>query len=215
MTELAIFILLLLVILGGWLMVRIYRRRRLLATLAYRLGFRFSAHYDPALTGRLAGLYLMQQGHARRAYNSIKGRREDLEFIAFDFNYEIGLGKGRSSNQASIVLWKANRPLPSIVALRENSFHPLGKFAPFVSLTTRNPNLDRSFTLYSDFPEKAHEVLTDDLLRLLLHCQFANWEFNDRYIVLFADRFLSARQLHRLIQRGLQIANLLSEEKNA
>ena len=212
MTEPAIIIVILgILLLGGWLLVRYYRRRRLLATLAYRLRFRFSAHHDPALSDSLAGLYLMQLGHARNAYNVINGRREELELTAFDYSYETGLGSDRSSNHASVVIWKANLPLPSVVALRENDFSPLGKFASFVSLPTRNPHFDRSFTLYSNHPEKAAGVLTDDLLRLFLHCRYVNWEFNDRYVVLFADRLLSAPQLRRLIRRGLQIAKLLSD----
>jgi len=211
MTEPAIIIVILgILLLGSWLLVRYYRRRRALATIAYRLRFRFSAHHDPALPGSLAGLYIMQLGHARRAYNVINGRREDLELTAFDYSYETGLGRDRSSNHASVVICKGKHLLPSIVALRENSFHPLGKFSPFVTLPTRNPDLDRSFTLYSDHPEKAAGVLTDDLLRLLLHCRFVNWEFHDRYIVFFVDRLLSARQLRRLIQRGLQTAKLLA-----
>jgi len=211
MTEPAIVILiLLLLLLGSWLLVRYYRRRRVLATIAYRLRFRFSAQHDPALPHNLAGLYIMQLGHARRAYNVINGRREELELIAFDYNYETGLGQDRSINHASVVIWKGKHLLPSIVALRENSFHPLGKFAPFVSLPTRKPDFDRIFTLYSDHPEKALRVLTPDLQRLLLHCRYANWEFNDRYIVFFVDYLLSARQLRRLIRRGLQTAKLLA-----
>ncbi len=211
MTEPAIIIVILGILsLGCWLLVRYYRRRRLLATLAYRLGFRFSAHHEPDLPARLAGLYLMQLGHARRAYHLIKGRRDELELTAFDYCYETGLGRDHTTNHASVVIWKTSRPLPSIVALRENSFHPLGKFSSFVALPARNPDLDRYFTLYSDQPEKALSVLTDDLQRLLLHCQFVNWEFNDRYIIFFADRLLSAPQLRRLLRRSLQIAKLLA-----
>jgi len=211
MTESAIFIAFLgILLVGSWLLVRYYRRRRLLATLAYRLGFRFSAHCDPTLLGRFAGLYLMQLGHARRADREIKGRREELELTAFDYTYETGVGRDRSINHASVVVWKGKQILPSIVALCGNSFHPLGKFAPFVFSPTRNPDFDQAFILYSDPPEKALRVLTPDLLRLLLRCQGVNWEFNDRYIAFFTDRLLSARQLRRLIQRGLQITQFLS-----
>jgi hypothetical protein len=212
MTEPAIIIVILaILLLGSWLLVRYYQRRRALATLAYRLRLRFSAHHDPALPGRLAGLYLMQLGHARRAYHVISGRREDLELIAFDFSYETGLGSDRTSNQASVVVCKTIRVLPSIVALRDNSFQPLGKFSSFTSLATWSPNFDRTFALYADHPEKARRALTDDLQRLLLHCRHVNWELHDGYIVFFADRLLSAPQLRRLIHRALQTAQLLSE----
>jgi len=216
MTEPAIIIVILgILLLGSWLLVRYFRRRRLLATIAYRLRFRFSAQHDTALPDSLAGLYIMQLGHARRAYNVINGRRDVLELTAFDYSYETGLGRNRTSNHASVVICKGKHLLPSIVALRENSFHPLGKFSPFLSLPTRNPNFDRFFTLYSDHPEKALGVLTDDLLRLLLHCRYVNWEFNDRSIVFFADCLLSAPQLRRLIRRGLQIADRLKKNQES
>lgn len=212
MTEPAIIIVLLgILLLGSWLLVRYYRRRRILATVAYRMQFRVSAHLDYNLPGSLAGLYCMQRGYNRRACHVIRGRSGDLECTAFDYRYETGLGSGRSNHHASVVIWKGKRALPSIVALRENSFYPIGIFSPFVSLSTRSPDFNQLFTVYSDQPEKALEFLTDDLMRLLLHCRYANWEFHDRYIVLFADHPLPAIQLHRLIRRGLQTAELLSD----
>jgi hypothetical protein len=206
-----IIILLVLLLVGGWLLVRYYQRRRILAGLAYRLQFRFAARQDASLRRNLAGLYMMQLGHAARAYNYIVGRQDEFELTVFHYDYETGFGLGRSQNYATIVVWKTKTPLPSVVALRENRFQPIGRFLHFTKMKMPDSEFADALNLFSDFPEESLlPLFTPDVRQVLLQCRYANWEFHDRYIVFFVDRVLSARQLHRLIRRGLQIAKLLS-----
>lgn len=211
MTEPAIILVLLgILLLGSWLWVRSYRRRRVFARLAYRMRFRVSCHLDYDLPGSLADLYCMQRGHDQRACHVVRGRCGDFECTAFDYRYDTGLGSNRVSHLNSVVLWEGKHILPSMVMLRNNTFYPMGKFSSFVPVTGRNPDIDNVFTLYSDQPNKVPDVLTDELLSVLLRCRYANWEFHNRCIVSFSDRPLSAWQLHRLVRRGLRIAQLLS-----
>jgi hypothetical protein len=199
-------------ILIGWLVFYYRKRRQMLAGLALRLHMRYSSRDTMELLERLADLYLMQFGHSRRILNIIYGRHEERAVYAFDYRHETGSGQERIVHHYNVIVWQQKLDLPSIVALQNENFLPMGSFRNFTSLQSRDPKFDSLFQLYSDDPKTAEKWLTSNIRKILILSGDVNWEWNGNYIVFYTEKVLSALQITRLIHRGSLCCKLLEEQ---
>jgi len=208
MLEIAVSVGILVLLLTLVWLVSHRRRQGALATLALRMGLRYSVHDQFDLLDRFAGLYPMQFGHSARIFNVIHGRRDERHIMAFDYCYEVGAGQSRTTRYYSIVVWTLGKSMPALVALAEDDFDAMGRFASFEHLRLEDAAFDKRFHLYTDQVEAIRRFLTKPLRRIMLLCPKANWEFNDNYLAIFIEAESTPLLLARLIHYGNEVSKL-------
>jgi len=197
-----------------WVIYYYRKRRQMLAGLALRLQMRFSSGDTLDLLARLADCYLMQFGHSRRILNMLTSRREERTVFAFDYRYETGSGQDRTLHHYSVIAWQQKVSLPSVIALADQPFLPLGKFRSFSPMPTGDTKFDEAFTLYTDNAPAVQKLLTRDIQKILLDCGLINWQWQDQWTIFYTQSVLSALQIARLIHRGSHCCRLIADAKN-
>lgn len=105
--------------------VRQWRRRRMVARAAHRIGLRFAADDPLEMTRRYGAFALVRGGHSARAENVVFGRVKGCYLRAFDFSIEAGHGPHRAIRRCGVVaadarsamgdalLWRGEGACPS------------------------------------------------------------------------------------------------------
>ena len=180
----------------SWIVLAGRRRRLQRAFLAGRLRLRYTGQDTIGLGERLAGLYLMQLGHAGQITNILYGRRGTRNVFAFDYRYEAGAGTDRQVRRYTVVgCYEEAEPatyLPAVVALREEELRPLGVFRNYQAV----PGEWAGMRVFSDNPEQGRRVV--ERLGKLPEMNFEFW----RGILVFdAEEELDSGQIARLLTR--------------
>jgi hypothetical protein len=191
------------------LTVRYRRRRQMLAELALRLDMRFSADDCLGILDRLAGAYLTQHGHSKRVINVIQGRREQRQFLCFDYLFEVGVGQSRTVQRRTAVVWGQARALPSAVGLTGIKLEPVGRFCDFCRVRFEEQAAKTKFLVYSDAPGSAEALLSQSLCDNLDRCGDIVWEFCGNDLLLHSEKELSAFEIGSLMWRGWRCCDLL------
>ena len=204
------------VALGIWGVSRHFRRRRSLGSLALHLRLRFSPG-DPAdLMGVLGHFHLLRRGHSGRAYNVMRGKRQDRRLVVFDYAYEVGAGLSRCTCGHSVIAWQVGGEFPGMVGTRESRFSALGPFRRFAASETGDEAFDREYTVYTEDPGAIASVLRGPVRRQLRECAGLDWESRDGWWVFYSAGLLRPLVLARSIARtGRCVRRLAYVEQNS
>lgn len=133
---------------------------------------------DSSLVNRFAGAPF-DRGYSRSANNVFLGRHDGRDFVAFDYEYvtSSGSGKNRSSehHHYSVVAMNLGLATPGMAV------GPTGTFGKLINAVTGrdvqigNPAFDEVFTVTSPSPEFAVDVLSPDVVQVLMHHPDLAW----------------------------------------
>lgn len=142
---------------------------------------------DPSLVDRFHGSPF-GTGSGRRATNCLYGRHAGRAMVAFDYHYTTssGTGEDRSSTTHShaVVALNLGVRVPALAVSPEGT---IGRF--FGRLTNRDiqlgsPAFDHAFTVTSDDPRFAVDVLHPQMVQLLLQWPALSWRFEGDSMVV-------------------------------
>lgn len=111
----------------GWAGER--RVGRQLARWAEPRGWKLQRGDPDDLPVRWRRLWIMSQGHHRRAFDVIRGPVPGGEIFLFEYACERGLGRGRTTDVMTVAAIRQSRPVLPMLVVDPRRFEPVGCFA--------------------------------------------------------------------------------------
>ena len=121
------------------------KRRKELQVWASSHGLRFSSGKDHGMDSRFGAFKCLHLGHSRYANNVITGDWKGLPLVGFDYHYETGQGKNRSSHSFSAVVLASPVPLKPLHIRREGFFDKITEFFGLDDIDFESAEFSRRF----------------------------------------------------------------------
>lgn len=143
---------------------------------------------DPALVSRFAGPPF-DRGHDQQATNVLLGKHDGRHFVAFDYSYvtSSGSGSNRSSqtHHYSVVALNLGLSTPGLAVGPTSTFGRIWNAVTGRDVQVGNPLFDETFTVTSPSPEFAVDLLTPDVVNVLLHHPDLAWRLVGESMLVF------------------------------
>ncbi len=140
-----------------WAAMQARKRREALAALADALRFSFDPDMNASFDERFQQFGLFQQGHTRRAYNTMRGTAvvggADHNVIMGDYKYTITSHNGKSTTNTtyhlSYVLVDIDLQTPELVIRKEHFFDKVGAALGFDDIDFESAEFSRKYAVKS------------------------------------------------------------------
>lgn len=158
-------------------MLRARERRDGLARLAERFGWEFDPSSDYSHDDRFPDLSAFQQGHSRRAFNTLRGAL-GVEAAAWpvqmgDFEYKVTQSNGKTTTTTTYsfsyaIVQTPYRLAPNLTVRREGLFDKLAAVLGFDDIDFESEEFSRRFQVKSSDKRFAYDMLHPRMMDYLL-----------------------------------------------
>ena len=213
-----IFILFVLLIIGGAIFAAIAarRRRNALFELAARLGLNFSPGNDCELADRFGFLDKLAQGSNRYVCNVISGNYRQNQVLVFDYHYETHSTDSNGHTQTHhhyfscfILLLPTN--FPELKITHEGLFSKIAQALGYEDIDFESAEFSRTFCVRSKDRKFAYDVCNAQMMEYLLANRDLSLEIEGPALALAFDTRLSAAEIESNLKRLLEIRLRLPE----
>jgi hypothetical protein len=207
-----IFILFVLLIIGGaiYSAIAARRRREELFELAARLGLDFSAANNYGLAERFGFLDKLAQGSNRYACNVISGAYRQNQVLVFDYHYETHSTDSNGNSQTHhhyfsffILLLPIN--FPELKITREGLLSKIAQALGYEDIDFESAEFSRTFCVRSKDRKFAYDVCNAQMMEYLLANRDLSIEIEGPALALAFDTRLSAAEIETDLNRLLEI----------
>jgi hypothetical protein len=142
------------------------KRRQKLALVADQLGLTFEPDKKSPATLGVAGCKLLSRGHARRAYNRMRGTVEDVDMLLFDYQFTTGSGKNSSTHSQTVAAFTfPGRTLPAFELHPEHFFNRIGAALGFDDIDfDTHPEFSKRYNLTGTDESAVRDLFTSAVL---------------------------------------------------
>ena len=144
------------------------QRRKKLSAWAMNNGLSFDSSKDRGMDDRFGEFKCLRRGSSRHAFNIMEGDWAGLPMTAFDYHYETGSGKNRSTHRFSAVILASPIPLKPLYIRREGFFDKLTEFFGFDDIDFESAEFSRRFYVKSPDRRWAYDVIHQRMMEYLL-----------------------------------------------
>ena len=216
--EVIIFILFAaLVVAGGiWSAIAARKRREAFATLAARLGLRFSSDRDHGLAERFRFLDKLAQGSNRYAYNVLSGDYQGHPVLALDYHYETRSTDSKGRRQThhhhfSFFILLLPRGFPELTISREGIFSKVAQAFGYDDIDFESHEFSRKFCVRGKDKKFAYDVCHTRTMEYLLANPDLTIEIEESALAIAFSRCLKDDEIEPNLKRLLQIRLLLPD----
>jgi len=183
---------------AGWFIIAHFqqqKRCRELLALATAKELFFAPDADNAHT-RFGGFEPLDNHRHPSSSNLLHGRRGEIEWLIFDFQYVIGAGKNKRTHRFGVVA--AIVPLHfRRLTIRPEGF--LDKMQQFVTgsadIPIQNEPFNRRYHVTCDVPKFAHDVLHPQMIELLMAGTPMHWQLGGDVILIHRRGLFTAEEI--------------------
>ena len=175
------------------------KRRKELAAWAASKGMRFYPSRDREMDDRFSDFKCLRRGGSRYAYNAVSGRTDELDLIAFDYHYETGSGKNRSTYHFSAVIVTSPFPLKPLFIRREGFFDKVTEFFGVDDIDFESAEFSRKFFVKAPDKRWAYDVIHQRMMEYLLSGPKFAVQFDSGHIIVWNDRTLKVEEFESAI----------------
>ncbi len=192
-----------------WGIVAAKKRREALDALAQELGLAFSA--DDPLKGQafgrsqgfLAGLFgserkglpgrfgqfgALSQGDSHRGYNVMRGELGGRQLTAFDYQYDTGSGKNRSTHHLSAAVVTLGCRFPELVIRPENLFDKVAAVMGLDDIDFESHEFSKRFYVSCRDRKLAYDIVTTEMMSYLLAHRGWSIELDGADVMIWTGR---------------------------
>jgi len=172
----------------GVLVYGLYRaaqRRKALRAWAVRNGLSFDPSHDGSMDERFPDFGCLHQGGDRYGYNCMIGPQRGRTVLAFDYHYETGSGKDRTSHHFSAVILASGVPLKPLHIRSEGFFDRVGEFFGFDDIDFESAEFSREFRVTSPDRRWAYDVIHARMMAYLLAAPRMSIQFDSGHVIVW------------------------------
>jgi hypothetical protein len=213
-----IFILFVLLIIGGaiWAAIAARKRREALFELAARLGLDFRPGNDFDLAKRFGFLDKLAQGSNRYAFNILSGNYRQNEVLVFDYHYETHSTDSKGRRQThhhyfSFFILLLPVSFPELKVTREGLLSKIAQAIGYDDIDFESAEFSRRFCVRSKDRKFAYDVCHPRMMEYFLANRDLSLEIEAQALALAFDTRLSATEIEHNLQRLLEIRLRLPE----
>jgi hypothetical protein len=168
----------------------IYSKKRhdAMKHLAAELGFQHDARSSD-VHSRFERFQPLNVGRSRRSKNHLHGRRREIEWNIFDYQYRTGSGKNAKTHSIGVIAAAVPVQLPAMQVRPENMFDRLAAMAGFDDINFESEQFSRRYHVSSNNRRACYEVIHPQMMEYLLAMPDANWQLSGREIALIRNGF--------------------------
>ena len=163
------------------------QRRKALAAWAAGNGLSFTPDKDSGFDDRFSDLDCLKQGSDRYAYNIMQGDWRDRGLTAFDYHYETGSGKNRTSHYFSAVILDSPIPLKPLYIRREGLFDKITEFFGYDDIDFESAEFSRNFYVKSPDRKWAYDVIHTRMMEYLMSAPEFSVQFDAERVIAWRD----------------------------
>lgn len=192
-------------------------RQKALQKVAYQLELDYQATDAYDLSKQLADFRLFRKGSSKRVYNILRKQEELMAFDVriFDYRYLRYAGKRMKRHEQTVFfLHSTQLGLPEIWMQPETVLHKIGELLGMDDIDfVRFPKFSSQYRLTGDDDEFVRHHFTDAVLNYFTLEKGWSMEGVGYYLILYKkDRVLSAQEIGRFYQQGMEVFRLLSDK---
>ena len=179
------------------------KRRKELMAWANSRRLTFAPGKDHNMDSRFGAFKCLHCGDSRYAYNVITGDWKGLPFVGFDYHYETGSGKNRSTHTFSAVVLGSPVPLKPLYIRREGFFDKITEFFGLDDIDFESAEFSRKFYVKAQDKRWAYDVIHQRMMEYLLLAPEFTLQFDFGAVIAWrdqlfgVDKFESAAELIR------------------
>lgn len=190
-----------------------FLRRKELAAVAQRLGFRFHPGGNFGFERMFAFFELFSRGSGRRSYNLIEGREEETDIRMFDYVYHTGSGKNRRTHRKTVCLLEipVKRSFPHVVIRPEGLLDKFASAVGFNDIDFESVEFSRKFFVKSRERRFAYDLVDPRMMEFLLRVDRVCIEVGSRAMLVHYNRSLSPKRWPGLLNIGRSFIEKIPE----
>jgi len=142
------------------------KRREALAATAQLMGFTWSAKVPGEKITELRSFELFNRGHSPAGQNMLVGKIGDAELILFDYRYETGSGKNRTTHKQTVIMIPdGGAGLPDFQLTPEDFFHRVAQMFGYQDIDfEENPTFSKRYLLRGPDEEAIRRAFRTEVL---------------------------------------------------
>lgn len=157
------------------------------------------ARPNASLIAPLEGFAPFGRGDSRRASNLLAGRRGEIEWQCFDYQYSTGSGKNRSTHHFGIAAARVPMGFSGLTIRPESVFDRIGSLVGWKDIQFEMEEFNRRYFVTSPEPEEAYGILHPTAMEYLLGLPPRDWQLRGTCVVLMQSGVYSGEELGRVI----------------
>lgn len=186
------------------------KRRQALSLVAQKLGLMYSPERDRYIDDRFQFLNTLRVGSNRYASNVMSGHYQNHEIILFDYHYETGSGKDRTSHHYSFFITEIeNMHFPELLITKEHIFSKIGQALGFDDIDFESHEFSRKFCVRSKDKKFAYDFCNGQMIEYLLANTDLNIEVERNVIAISFNRRLNPENVERNLGRVVKLRSLM------
>jgi hypothetical protein len=134
-------------------------------------------------------------GRNRRSRNLLHGRRGEIEWELFDYQYRTGSGKNATTHSIGVLVAGMPMAFPTMEIRPENMLDKIAAMAGFDDINFESEQFSRRYHVKCDNRRACYELIHPQMIEYLLSLPQLSWQFSGRCIALTRNGFYAPDQL--------------------
>lgn len=169
-----------------WILQAQKKRREAMAQIAHKLDLNYLEEYSDYKDTEYNSFKLFNEGHSRKAYNVIGGKKENCAVDIFDYVYVTGAGKNRQTHYYSVCILIIPQRFKSLYIRRENFFDKIAGVIGFDDIDFESKEFSSKYYVKSDDKKFAYDIIHPQMMEFLLRTpQVPFIEINSRHLAFY------------------------------
>ena len=187
------------------------KRRQALLLVAQKLGLMYSPEKDRYIDDRYCYLHCMNVGSDRYASNVMKGAYQGHDVIVFDYHYETGSGKERTTHLYSFFILETEQYFSELLITKEGIFSKITQALGFDDIDFESHEFSRKFCVKSKDKKFAYDFCNGQMIEYLLANSDLNIEVDRKVIAISFTGNLKPETVEYNLNRVVNIRSLMPD----
>lgn len=164
------------------------KRREAMVQVAQTLGLTYLEQDSDYKDSEYNNIKLFNEGHSRKAYNVIGGKKENYGVDIFDYKYVTGSGKNRHIHYYSVCILIIPQRFKSLYVRRENFLDKIAGAIGFDDIDFESKEFSSRYYVKSDDRKFAYDIIHPQMIEFLLRIpQVPFIEINGRHLAFYVS----------------------------
>lgn len=184
------------------------RRRRRMAAWAAGHGYAFEER-DDRLARRFQRFEPFGAGRARKAWHVVRGDRDGIPFVAFQYEHTTGSGKSQQHHVHTVCALRSPLSCPGLTLRRERLHHKLFDALGGEDIDVESDAFSRRFWVRGPDRRFAYDVLHPRMMEYLMPLDRYLWQWRGEDLVLVQGGAVEPRHVEAMLGAGAGMVALL------
>jgi len=188
-------------------------RQKVLKELSLKIGMTYKKDCD--LTPLISQFKIFNNGFAKKTSNLLEGRRSNINWKIFEYQYTLNTGKSSSTIKQTVFLAELEKALPNFILKPEHIFHKIGNIIGYKDIDfERNPEFSKKYFLRGKDENKIKEIFTPEVLNYFEQNPIkATIEVDGNKIIYYSTgKRIKPKDLNSKLEDVSKIINLISHK---